>query len=266
MTRPMPLLAPVTTAVRPVRSGRSEAENVVTGNNVATDNTIGNRQPVNLVPVTVDDRPYHHGRLREALLDAAWRSVREHGAEQLSLRELAREVGVSHAAPRRHFPDRQALLDALAIAGFERMDVELRTAVAGAGVDYRDRLVAATRAYFRFAVDDPALLELMYTGKHRPGADAVVAAVAAPLGLLEAMLAEGRERGELGDGDPERIGVLMFATVHGLAAMVKGRMVDREVAGGLVDDAVVRFLTGGVPSAAGAPGAAGGALWTCPRP
>ncbi|MFF5093881.1 MULTISPECIES: TetR/AcrR family transcriptional regulator [Actinosynnema] len=214
--------------------------------------------------MTVDDRPYHHGKLREALLDAAGRSVREHGVEQLSLRELAREVGVSHAAPRRHFPDRQALLDALAISGFERLDAELRTAVAGAGADYRDRLVTATRAYFRFAVDDPALLELMYTGKHRPGADAVVAAVEAPLGLLEELLAEGQERGELDAGDPERIGVLMFATVHGLAAMVKGQMVAREVAGVLVDDAVTRFLTGGGPGRAAV--GDGGALWTCPRP
>ena len=72
-------------------------------------------------------RPYHHGNLRQALLDAAERTVRERGVEALSLRELAREVGVSHGAPRRHFPDRQALLDAhdeavvSAVAAFERL-------------------------------------------------------------------------------------------------------------------------------------------------
>ena len=67
------------------------------------------------------ERPYHHGNLRSALLAAAERTVRERGVQDLSLRELAREIGVSHGAPRRHFPDRQALLDALAESGFERL-------------------------------------------------------------------------------------------------------------------------------------------------
>lgn len=76
---------------------------------------------------------YHHGNLRATLLEAAERSLRENGAEQLSLRELAREAGVSHAAPRRHFADRQALLDALAESGFARLGAELRTARDAAG-------------------------------------------------------------------------------------------------------------------------------------
>jgi len=67
------------------------------------------------------DRPYHHGHLRDALLAEAERTLREQGVEQLSLRDLARQAGVSHAAPRRHFADRQALLDALAGAGFARL-------------------------------------------------------------------------------------------------------------------------------------------------
>ncbi len=66
----------------------------------------------------VDERPYHHGNLRTALLAQAEKTVRERGVQDLSLRELAREVGVSHGAPRRHFPDRQALLNALAESGF----------------------------------------------------------------------------------------------------------------------------------------------------
>src|ERR1700722_17630556 len=87
-------------------------------------------------------RPYHHGNLRTALLAAAEQTVRERGVQDLSLRELAREIGVSHGAPRRHFPDRQALLDALAESGFERLGAELRAAVAGAGDDFQTRLEA----------------------------------------------------------------------------------------------------------------------------
>ena len=81
--------------------------------------------------------------------------MRERGVRQLSLRELAREVGVSHGAPRRHFADRQALLDALAEAGFERLGAELRGAVDGAGEDFEARLQATAAAYVRFATATP---------------------------------------------------------------------------------------------------------------
>src|SRR5271157_1995514 len=112
------------------------------------------------------ERPYHHGNLRMALLAEAERTVRERGLQELSLRELARDVGVSHGAPRRHFPDRKALLDALAAAGFARLGAELRSAVDGAGGDFPSRLRATATAYVRFATRDPALLELMFAGKH----------------------------------------------------------------------------------------------------
>src|SRR3954464_10631940 len=103
-------------------------------------------------------RPYHHGNLRSELLSCAERALSEGGLAQLSLRELARQVGVSHGAPRRHFADRQALLDALAEAGFARLGAELREAVDGAGEDYEARLRAIAAAYIRFAVHDVALL------------------------------------------------------------------------------------------------------------
>src|SRR4030081_3125819 len=100
------------------------------------------------------ERPYHHGNLRTALLAQAERTLRERGVEQLTLRDLARQVGVSHGAPRRHFADRQALLDALAETGFARLQAELRTAVEAAGDDFQPRLQATAAAYIRFATRD----------------------------------------------------------------------------------------------------------------
>src|SRR5271168_1175007 len=113
------------------------------------------------------ERPYHHGNLRTALLAQAARTVRECGVQAVSLRELAREAGVSHGAPRRHFPDRQALLDALAQAGFKRLGAELRGAFDRAGEDFEARLHATATAYVHFATRDAALLELMFAGKHQ---------------------------------------------------------------------------------------------------
>ena len=68
---------------------------------------------------------YHHGDLRAALIARAAEVVVADGVGALSLRELARDLGVSHGAPSRHFPDKQALLDALALDGFERLRVDL---------------------------------------------------------------------------------------------------------------------------------------------
>src|ERR1700761_7046563 len=111
------------------------------------------------------DRAYHPGHMRDTLLGGAERPLREQGVEQLSLRDLARQVGVSHAAPRRHFADRQALLDALAGAGFARLADEVAAAIEDAGPDFRARLRATGAAYVRFATEDTALMELMFTVK-----------------------------------------------------------------------------------------------------
>jgi AcrR family transcriptional regulator len=189
-------------------------------------------------------RSYHHGNLRSALLDCAERSLSRSGASELSLRELAREVGVSHAAPRRHFADKQALLDALAEDGFERLGRELDGAMAVAGSSLREQLGAFARAYVRFATAHGALLELMFAGKHRPGADRLLEAAdrafAAPLALFAAAQASG----EIVAGDPERVGIVALATLQGLASLANNGMLGDGDLDELVDDAVDQLVLG----------------------
>nr|WP_239063042.1 TetR/AcrR family transcriptional regulator [Streptomyces sp. SID13031] len=183
------------------------------------------------------------------MLDAAERRLREHGADQLSLRDLAREIGVSHAAPRRHFPDRQALLDGLAEAGFTRLDTTLRTALAGTDEDFPSQLLATMTAYARFATDNAALLELMYTSKHRPGATQIIKAAEAPFELMRDLIVQGQAQGALQTGDPERIGIVLFATVQGIATIINGDIVNPDLLDGLVETAVEQFLRGARPLA-----------------
>jgi AcrR family transcriptional regulator len=192
----------------------------------------------------VNGRPYHHGNLRTALLAQAERTVREHGVEDLSLRELAREVGVSHGAPRRHFPDRQALLDALAEAGFERLRAELRSAVDGAGADFQARLRATAAAYVRFATRDAALLELMFAGKHREQSGALHDAADRAFSVMLELIGQGQADGVLEPGEPERVGLVLFATIQGIAALVTSGMVQAEQLDELVADAITHFLRG----------------------
>ena len=115
-------------------------------------------------------RPYHHGNLREALLQVAEKALEAEGAKSISLRELSRELGVSHTSPRRHFADKQALLDALALSGFERFDEALGRAIKQKGQNFQGRLTRMARAYVTFALKHPALLALMFESKHRPDA------------------------------------------------------------------------------------------------
>ena len=192
----------------------------------------------------MSERPYHHGNLRAALLEQAERTVRERGVQELSLRELAREVGVSHGAPRRHFPDRQALLDALAEAGFARLGAELRGAVEGAGEGFEARLQATAAAYVRFATRDAALLELMFAGKHREESGRLHEAAERAFGVLLELIEQGQAEGALERGEPERVGLVLFATIQGIAALVTGGMVDAERLDELVADAIAHFLRG----------------------
>ncbi len=198
----------------------------------------------------MSERPYHHGHLRKALLAQAELAVRIEGVEKLSLRELARQIGVSHGAPRRHFPNRQALLDALAEAGFARLGIELRNAAAGAGDDFRTRLHATAAAYVRFATQDAALLELMFAGKHGEQAQALHEAAERALSVLLEVIEQGQAEGVLRPGEPERVGLVLFATVQGIAALNTSGVVDADQLDELLTDAIANFLRGARPSGA----------------
>ncbi|MFB7719047.1 TetR/AcrR family transcriptional regulator [Nocardia sp. NPDC056100] len=199
------------------------------------------------MPAAADERPYHHGNLRSALLDAAERGLRERGVDQLTLRDLVREVGVSHTAPRRHFPDRQALLDALAERGFAQLDSALRTALSLAGAEFPARVRATVTAYTRFAAENAALLDLMYTSTRRPGADGIAKAAEAPFELMNQLIAQGQSQGELEQGPPEAIGFVLFATMHGIASLINSGLVGPELLDGLAESAVEQFLRGNHP-------------------
>ncbi|NEB91107.1 TetR/AcrR family transcriptional regulator [Streptomyces bauhiniae] len=198
------------------------------------------------MPRIPTSRPYHHGDLRAALLQSAERTLREKGAAALSLRELARATGVSHAAPGRHFKDKQALLDALALAGYQRLNQALTAATDDSpDADFEQRMTALARAYLGFAVDNPELLELMFARKHEPdSSDRLAAAVDQSLGALTRTFASAQERGEIVQGDPERITLVAVASLHGLAALIAGCALDAEEAMAGLDTHVHLLLHG----------------------
>ncbi|MGY1653226.1 TetR/AcrR family transcriptional regulator [Geodermatophilus sp. SYSU D01119] len=160
------------------------------------------------------EQPYHHGDLRAALLERAAQQLRVGAVADLSLRALARDLGVSHAAPSRHFPDRQSFLRALARSGWERLDAALTEADPGADAGLRPRLLAFGRAYVRFATGEPALLELMFAGK-AAGESHDGAGLSGP----DVVVGDAQARGEVRDGDPVALGTALWAALHGVAAL-----------------------------------------------
>ncbi|MGW9166955.1 TetR/AcrR family transcriptional regulator [Agromyces sp. NPDC055658] len=172
------------------------------------------------------ERAYHHGNLRQELLTRAWETIDADGLDALSLRQLARDVGVSHGASGRHFADRTALLDAIAVTGFERMNAALEAAVA-TEPGFDGRLRAAGLAYIGFAVEHPAILDLMYKAKHHPDASPRLLEVSrASMAAVVALVTEAQAKGEIREGDVERQALVVFAAVHGVAALATDDLLD----------------------------------------
>lgn len=185
---------------------------------------------------------YHHGDLRRALVDAALEVVAEHGTGALGLREVARRVGVSHAAPKHHFADKSALLVAVGTRAFAELADAMDRAAAAAGNDAVARLKASGVAYVRFAAERPALFRLMFGGELASVRD-------------EAMQAESRRafdvlvRAATGVAGPtasadeiELIVTTAWSVVHGLALLwLDGHLGERSRRGGKA--AILRLAT-----------------------
>jgi AcrR family transcriptional regulator len=164
---------------------------------------------------------YHHGDLRAALVDAAAAAVAQGGPEAVSLRELAQKLGVSRAAPYRHFADRQALLNEVATRGFE----ELTAAYARAQAEATSPMAAmreTAQAYLMLAFGRPGLFRLMF------GSDILEGEAPAPLLKAAAEAWEGLYRAVAGL-DPyadaakvKRRAITGWSTLHGFIALVQG--------------------------------------------
>ena len=160
---------------------------------------------------------YHHGDLKAAILGQAAVLVAERGADGISLRELARAAGVSHAAPAHHFTDRRGLFTALATRGFGLL--------AAALADARPRFVDAARAYVRFALDHPGHYEVMWDKSLYDATDAALIAAEAAAGEElsrgVATLADPKAK-----ADPDGAALAAWSLVHGFSLLWLNGAVD----------------------------------------
>jgi len=193
-----------------------------------------------MTSAATESRPYHHGDLSRALVDAACRILEKDGPAALSLRAVAREAGVSPAAPYHHFKDKGELLEAVAHEGWLALDAALTEARASA-TDARERMTGIGVSYVQFARNNPALYRLMYDCSRDKDA------------LPERMKEEGaycqvrdtiseQSGGGVTDIDLELATIAAWCAGHGLAEMISFKQFAplKELLGG--EDAFLRAV------------------------
>jgi AcrR family transcriptional regulator len=168
---------------------------------------------------------YHHGDLRQALLDSAAALAEEVGLGGLTLRAVARGAGVSHNAPYHHFADKAAIIEALAVDGWVQLNRAL-SAVPGQGAA---RLQAMGVCYVIFAVSGRARFQLMRRPELRAQhakRSAVSDAAEAAFMELVACVIDAQAKGQLRAGDPRSMAVTAWVAVHGLATVLLDGLVE----------------------------------------
>lgn len=166
-------------------------------------------------------KTYHHGNLRAELLDTAIEQLRDTGAEDLSLRALARAIGVSQTAPYRHFADKGELLAAMATRGYRDLLQALRQAGEKAPDCPSEQLIAFAHAYVDYAAGQPHLFKLMFGPAVQPAEryPELREASRETFLLVQTILRRGMELGQFQEQDIVYLANSAWASIHGLATL-----------------------------------------------
>ena len=174
---------------------------------------------------------YHHGNLREALVEAAVEAARTNGPGGIGLRDLARTVGVSHSAAYRHFAHRDELVAEVAVQAMrglvdsmqQRLDAVERTGRVDAVLRARQRLMAVGEGYVAYALAEPGLFRSAFAVRPQPGPDGVIDLAldpsADPYGMLSAALDGLVEVGYLSTGARVGAEATCWSVVHGFSLL-----------------------------------------------
>ena len=166
-------------------------------------------------------RTYRHGDVPAAAIAAALRHVDAHGSADFTLRGLAKELGIAHPSLYNHFASREALVDAIAIAGFEELLTRQHAVVAREG-DPLQACLALCRDLVAFATAQPALYRIMFgrdvIRRKVPGSPLAMA-TEAPLELAGRVVAAAQAAGQLRCGDARMLAAAMWASAHGVAQL-----------------------------------------------
>jgi len=164
---------------------------------------------------------YHHGDLRNTLVQIGTEMLIESGEASLSLRKIAQQAGVSHNAPYQHFPDKNALLAAIAEDGFRLLGEAMDMATYDLTEDTSpERLIAVGRAYVAFAIGHPSHLQLMFGTSFKDEYPRLMESAHRTLGKLIQIVGEIGVEGGLNDENIHDVSSVVWMTLHGMSAIL----------------------------------------------
>ncbi|MCA9895497.1 MAG: TetR/AcrR family transcriptional regulator [Anaerolineae bacterium] len=165
---------------------------------------------------------YHHGDLKHALLVGACEMIATEGIQNMSLRKVARKIGVSHNAPYQHFADKEALLAAVAQEGFQRLTDELDTVIERTSTQSCvEQLKACGNTYIKFMMDNSAYLEVMFGPYPYEDYPELAEAGLESLQRLIAVVARGQASGEIKSLNPVEVAGTVWMSLHGLSTILR---------------------------------------------
>lgn len=193
------------------------------------------------------DRPYHHGDLRRALIDTALAMLAVDQNWAFTLREVARRTGVSHAAPYKHFRDREELLRELAWVGFVRLGEIMTEAMSSDPSSARAQFMDAAQACIGFACQNPSLYRLMFSSDADKTIDPQLhGAAMRTFGILLGLLERGQRDGSFRPVVVSSVAAASWAQVHGLAMLVISHQLLEEKVGSAPVPAALDVLLDGM--------------------
>ncbi len=166
-------------------------------------------------------KKYHHGDLKNALIEAGIKILAKEGVSGLSLRKVAKKAGVSHSAPYAHFPNKQSLIAAISTEGFNQLYAELEATTSPFANDPKRQLIEGARAYARFAMDHTDIFKIMFSGilekeKEYP---AFVEASQKTFARVLEIVRTCQHAKVLPSGRPELLAVSIWGQVYGIVSL-----------------------------------------------
>jgi len=168
-------------------------------------------------------KPYHHGNLYNELLRAGKRLLEEKGLQNLSLRNVAQTIGVSHNAPYRHFKNKAELMKAIAESGFENLSASFLKILKKYPDDPTQQLKELGLAYLSLAVQDPETTDLMFGGFIKKEGGWITHQDSTPhdsFQLLVKVIENGQKAGVFKKENPLEFAIAAWSCMHGFAVLV----------------------------------------------
>ena len=196
----------------------------------------------------MNEKTYHHGDLKNALIQAGIELLAREGVYALSLRKVAARAGVSHTAPYSHFADKQGLIAAISTAGYRKIQERVQAVYTENSQDALRLLVYTAWAYVQFAIQEPDHFKITFSGvvEKENSYPALVDAAQGGYNLFTRVVSICQAEGILRPGSPELMAIGLWGSIHGLVTLVLEGQVSHTILERYTWQQMLIFVLGGV--------------------